>query len=233
MLAAALLIAWWAQAEPAPVAEPPPPAGRAAAATPPLGTTAPGPPAPAPFDNAFEVTVNFARRLGSEGQSIGPANGVSVGGEYQRRYLATADGLELSAGLNFFYDRFSTDLTGQTMLDPGLAQRVVSQTNFALMQTVAWRRGRLRPFVEVGGGATIAFFSSPEVALRPGSYDAAQPIARGAAGLSVVVYHGVAATLQGMYTHAFTRPVFTASDGTTYSFLGDLLDLGLGATMQF
>jgi len=98
---------------------------------------------------------------------------------------------------------------------------------------VAWRRGRLRPFVEVGGGATIAFFSSPEIALRPGSYDAAQPIARGVAGLSVVVYHGVAATLQGMYTHAFTRPVFTASDGTTYSFLGDLLDLGLGAVMQF
>jgi len=233
MLVAAFLFAWWAQAEPAPAAEPPSPASRAAPTTPPLGTTVPGPSAPAPLDNAFGVTVNFARRLGSPGQSIGPANGVSVGGDYQRRYLATPDGLELSAGLDFFYDRFSTDLTGQTMLDPGLAQRVVSQTNFALMQTVAWRRGRLRTFVEVGGGATIAFFSSPEVALRPGSYDTVQPIARGVAGLSVVVYHDVAATLQGTYTHAFTRPVFTASDGTAYSFLGDLLDLGLGATMQF
>jgi hypothetical protein len=233
MLAAALLIAWWAQAEPAPAAEPPPPAGRAAPATPPFGTTASGPPAPEPLDNIFGVTVNFAHRLGREGQRIGPANGVSVGGDYQRRYLVMPGGLELAAGLDFFYDRFSTDLTGQTMLDPGLAQRVVSQTNFALMQTVAWRHGRLRTFVEVGGGATIAFFSSPEIALRPGSYDAVQPIARGAAGLSVVVYHDVAATLKGMYTHAFTRPVFTASDGTTYSFLGDLLDLGLGAVMQF
>jgi hypothetical protein len=233
MLAAALLITWWAQAEPAPAAEPPPPASRAAPTTPPLGAAATGPSAPAPLDNAFGVTVNFAHRQGHEGQSIGPANGISVGGDYQRRYLVTPDGLELSGGLDFFYDRFSTDLTGQMMLDPGLAQRVVSQTNFALMQTVTWRKGRLRPFVEVGGGATIAFFSSPEVALRPGSYDAVQPIARGAVGLSVVVYHDVAATLQGMYTHAFTRPVFTASDGTTYSFLGDLLDLGLGATMQF
>jgi hypothetical protein len=185
------------------------------------------------LDNAFGVYVCFARRLGSEGQSIGPANGVSVGGDYERRYFDTPTGFELAGGLDFFYDRFSTDLSGSMLLDPGLAQRVVSQTSFALMQTAGWRRGRVRPFAKLGVGATIAFFSSPEIALRPGSFDAVQPLARGAAGLSVDVTRGIAVSLQGTFTHTFTRPVFTAADGTRYSFLGDLLDLGLGVVMQF
>jgi len=188
---------------------------------------------PPVLDNGFGVYVCFAHRLGSEGRSIGPTNGVSVGGDYERRYFATPEGLELGAGLDFFYDRFSSDLSGSMMLDPGLAQRVVSQTSFALMQTVGWRHGRVRPFVKAGGGVTIAFFSSPEIALRPGSFDAAQPLARAAAGISVVITHDVAVSLQGTFTHPFTRPVFTTADGTSYSFLGDLFDLGLGVVMQF
>jgi hypothetical protein len=195
-------------------------------------TVAPATPPPV-LDNAFGVYACYARRLGHEGQSIGPANGVSVGGDYERRYFDTPAGFELGGGLDFFYDRFSTDLSGSMLLDPGLAQRIVSQTSFAVMQTAAWRRGRVRPFAKLGIGATIAFFSSPEIALRPGSFDAVQPFARGAAGLSVEVAGGVAVSLQGTFTHPFTRPVFTATDGTTYSFLGDVLDLGLGAVMQF
>jgi hypothetical protein len=236
MLAAALLASWWAQAEPAPDATPPQsPATAAPAAGPrPAATATVAPAAPPPvLDNAFGVYACFARRLGSEGQSIGPANGVSVGGDYERRYFDLPTGFELGAGLDFFYDRFSSDLSGSMQLDPGLAQRVVSQTSFALMQTVGWRRGRVRPFGKVGLGATIAFFSSPEIALRPGSFDAVQPLARGAAGLSVDVIRGIAVSLQGTYTHTFTRPVFTTDDGHAYSFLGDVLDLGLGVVMQF
>jgi hypothetical protein len=217
-----------AGAEPAPVAAAPT-AGPHPAAT---ATVAPAAPPPV-LDNAFGVYACFARRLGSEGQSIGPANGVSVGGDYERRTFDLPTGFELGVGLDFFYDRFSSDLSGSMQLDPGLAQRVVSQTSFALMQTAGWRRGRVRPFAKVGVGATIAFFSSPEIALRPGSFDAVQPLARGAAGLSVDVVRGIAVSLQGTYTHTFTRPVFTTADGNAYSFLGDVLDLGLGVVMQF
>ena len=252
MLAAAVLASLWAQAEPAPAgmpsqepratAAPAPgapapgtPAPRPATAAP--AAAAPGTPAPAApepvLDNAFGVYGCFAYRIGSEARSIGPAGGVSVGGDYERRYFATPEGFELGAGLDFFYDRFSADLTGSTMLDPGLAERLVSQTSFAVLQTIALRIGRVRPFAKAGVGVTIAYFSSPEIPLRPGSFDAVQPLARAVAGVSVVARRGVAVALQGAYTHPFTRPVYTASDGTTYSFLGDLFDLGLGVVMSF
>jgi hypothetical protein len=232
MLAVAVLASLWAQAEPAPPEAPPAPPAVAPSPT-------PTPPAAAVArDSALAVYASFAHRLASEGQRLGPANGFSIGGGYERRYLTTPAGFELGAGLDFFYDRFATDVTGSSMVAPGQeqefpAERVISQTGFALVQTAAWRAGRVRPFAKVGFGMTVAYFSSPEIALRPGSFDAVQPLARGALGLSVVVAHDVAICAQGGYTLLFTRPGYTTSDAVTYSFLGDLLDLGLGVVMQF
>jgi hypothetical protein len=207
------------------------------------GTAAPSalatvPLPPAAFDNALGIYGCFAYRLGNEGQSVGPAIGFSLGGEYERRYFATPPGLELGAGLDFFYDRFASDVTGSAMVAPGqeqayAAQRLLSQTSFALIQTAAWRIGRVRPFVKLGFGATIAYFSSPELQFRPGSFDAVQPLGRAATGLSVVVYRNIALSLRIAYSHLFTRPVYRANDAATYSFLGDLFDLGLGVVMPF
>lgn len=215
MLAAAVLACWWAQASAPPVSASPPP-----------------PPPPA-RDNAVGVYGSYARRLGDEGRNVGPAGGFSIGGNYEHRYYATPTGFELGAGLDFFYDRFATELDDPALLDVGLSERIISQTSFALAQTVAWRLGRVRPFAKAGAGVSIAYFSSPEMMFRPGSFDAVQPLARAAAGVSVVVTHDVAVSLQGMFTHLFTRPVYTTGDGATYSFFGDLLDLGLGMVMQF
>ncbi len=215
MLAAAVLAWWWAQASPPPVPASPPP------------------PPPPVLDNAVGVTGSYARRLGDEGRNVGPAGGFSIGGTYERRYRATPAGFELGAGLDFFYARFTTELDDPALLDVGLSERIISQTSFALTQTVAWRLGRVRPFAKVGAGVSIAYFSSPEIMFRPGSFDAVQPLGRAAAGLSVVVTHDIAVSLQGMLTHLFTRPIYTASDGATYSFFGDLVDLGLGVVMQF
>ena len=231
MLAAAVLASLWAQAEPAPpepAANPPP--------TAPVVAT-PGPaPAPVP-DNVIGVYFGWGRRLGNEPEVVGPANGISVGGTYQRRYLTLGSGFELGTAVDFFYDKWQTSVTGSTMVAPGQEQtfpseRVISQTSFALLQTGVWRRGRARAFLGVGPGFTIAYFSTPELVFRPGSFDAVQPMLRGAAGLDVVLTHDTAIALRAGYTLVFSHPTYTPST-TTYSFLGDFFDLGAGVVFQF
>ena len=216
MLTAAVLAWLWAQASAPATASPPAP-----------------PPPPPVLDNAVGVTGSYARRLGDEGRNVGPASGFSIGGDYEHRYYATPTGFELGVGLDFFYDRFATELDDPALLDVGLSERIISQTSFALAQTVAWRLGRVRPFAKAGAGVSIAYFSSPEIMFRPGSFDAVQPLARATVGVRVVVYRDVAVSLQGMFTHLFTRPAYTTNDGAVYSLFGDLFDLGLGVVMQF
>ncbi|HVV49830.1 MAG TPA: hypothetical protein VHO06_09240 [Polyangia bacterium] len=224
MLAALVVASLLAQAEPAP---PEPGAPVVAAPTPP-------PPTP---DNTFAVYAGWGRRLGSEASTIGPANGFSVGGLYQRRYLTLAGGFELGGALDFFYDKFETDVTGSAMDDNGNeqtfpAQRTISQTSFTLLQTAAWRRGRVRPFLGAGPGFTIAYFSTPELLYRPGSFDAVQPLLRGAGGLDVQITHDVIVSVRAGYTLVLTHPTYTPAT-VSYSFLGDLFDADLGVAFQF
>lgn len=229
MLAAALLVSLWAQAEPAPPEPGAPPPAAPVVAT-------PSPP-PSDKDNTIGIYFGWGRRLGNEPNVVGPANGISVGGSYQRRYLTLGDGFELGAGVDFFYDKWQTGVTGSTMVAPGQEQtfpseRVISQTSFALLQTGVWRRGRARTFLGVGPGFTIGYFSTPELTFRPGSFDAVQPMLRGAAGVDVVITHDTAVALRAGYTLVFTHPTYTPST-TTYSFLGDFFDLGAGVVFQF
>jgi hypothetical protein len=231
MLAAAVLASLWAQAEPAPSEPALPPAQSA-----PVVST-PAPSAPLVPDNTIGVYFGWGRRLGSGPDVVGPANGISVGGSYQRRYLTLGAGFELGAAFDFFYDKWQTGVTGSTMVAPGQEQtfaseRIVSQTSFALLQTGAWRRGRGRAFLGVGPGFTIAYFSTPELMFRPGSFDAVQPMLRSAAGFDVILTHDTAIALRAGYTLVFTHPAFTPGT-TTYAFLGDFFDLGAGVVFQF
>jgi|HubBroStandDraft_2_1064218.scaffolds.fasta_scaffold87186_2 hypothetical protein len=230
MLAAAVLASWLAQAEPAPAeATPSAPSTTSVAIAP-----APAPPTP---DNVVGVYGGWGRRLGGEAQTVGPANGISVGGSYQRRYLTLLDHLELGAGLDFFYDKYQTDVTGSTMVAEGQeqtfsAERIISQASFVLTQTVAWRLGRVRPFAQVGLGFAIAYFSTPELAFRPGSFDAVQPLGRGTVGLDVGITHDIGISLRAGYTLVFTHPTFMPGT-TSFSFLGDSLDVDLGVVLPF
>jgi hypothetical protein len=250
MVAVAVLASWLAQAEPAP-AEPTPATPAAASAptaptpaspgTPSAPTApivaAPKPGAPPP-DNAVGVYAGWGHRLGREAATVGPANGISVGGTYQRRYLTLLGDLELGAGLDFFYDKYVTDVTGSMTVASGqeqmfLSQRAISQASFALTQTVAWRQGRVRPFAQVGLGFAVSYFSTPELTFRPGTFDAVQPLGRGAIGLDVGVTHDIAISVRAGYTLVFTHPAYTPATTTTYSFLGDSLDVDLGVVLPF
>ncbi len=230
MLPALVLASWWAQADPAPAAPPVPPATASAPAPPPAS------------DNRLSLAAGYARRLGAEGGALGPRNGFAVGGDYERRLVTLPSLLELSAGVDFRYDRFRTPATGTSAPVPGEVQpyssdRVLSQTSFAATAGAAARWRRLRPFVQVGAGATIAYFSSPEMTLRPGNLTAVQPLGRGTAGLDVAITDQIGVTVRLAYTHVFTHPTLTtdANSGApaTYSFLGDLFDAGAGVVLGF
>ena len=239
MLAAAVLASWLAQAEPAPAA---PTAATPSRANAPNVPNVPNraastpPPAPAP-DNAVGVYAGWGHRLGHEAETIGPANGISVGGTYQRRYLTLLGNLELGAGLDFFYDKYVTDVTGSMTVASGqeqmfLSQRVISQASFALTQTVAWRQGRVRPFAQVAVGFAVSYFSTPELTFRPGTFDAVQPLGRGTVGLDVGITQAIAISARAGYTLVFTHPAYTPGT-TSYSFLGDSLDVDLGVVLPF
>jgi hypothetical protein len=222
------LAALLAQAEPAPApaSAPPPllPPSAAALATP---------------DNALSVHARFAYRLGNEGSRLGPAAGFSLGGSFERRYLVAPDGrFELGAAVDFFYDRFSRGVTGSSMVAPGqeqpfAAQRTLSQTSFALLQTAGLRAGPVRPFVAVGVGLTLAYFNTPEADLRPGTANATQPLGRAVAGVDIAVSHAASLTVRADYTHLWTRPTFVTTAGQSYDLFGDLFDMGLGMLVRF
>jgi hypothetical protein len=225
MLAAALLASLWAQAEQAPA--PPPAPARPAAVTPPAA-----PP------NGISVQARLAYRVGNDVQAVGPAAGFSLGGMFERRTFASRRGIELGAAIDFFYDHFSTAVVGSAMDASGqetsfAADRTLSRTSFALLQTAGWRTADFRIFAAAGVGVTIGYFSSPEVELRPGSKTAAQPLARGALGAEIALSALTAVVLRADYTHAFTRPTLTTDAGPAYSLFGDTLDAGAGLLVRF
>jgi len=225
MLAAALLASLLAQAEQAPAPPPAPPRPVPVAA------------APAPPPNEISVHARLAYRIGSDAQ-VGPSAGFSLGGMFERRYLASRRGMELGAAVDFFYDHFSTAVVGSSVDATGqetqyAADRTLSRTSFALLQTVGWRTPDLRIFAAVGAGITIGYFSSPELVLRPGNTTAAQPLARAALGAEIALSPLTAVVLRADYSHAFTRPLFTTEAGPAYSLFGDVFDAGAGMLVRF
>src|SRR5436305_7160068 len=136
MLPALVLASWWAQADPAP-AEPPAAPSVAPATPAPTGATA-------ATDNRLSIDLGYARRLGDEGGALGPRNGFGLGADYERRIVALQAQVDLSAGVDFRYDKFQTAVTGTSMAAPGgvqtyAAERVLSQTSFAATAGAAGR----------------------------------------------------------------------------------------------
>jgi hypothetical protein len=229
MLAASLLASLLAQAEPAPPESAPLPP--ALLAEPVL-----------PRANAVSVHASLAYRVGVGGDNLGPAGGFSISGGFERRYFVVAGVLQLGAAIDFSYQRFSTGVEGSAMTGTGEevfdGQRTLSKTGFALIQTVAVQLGRVRPFIGLGPGLAINFFSSPEVTLRPGSKTAVQPMAQAMAGFDVDMGGNTAIVVRADVTHPFTDPVFTPSlspqnPPPRYALFGDVVDVGFGLLVRF
>jgi len=183
--------------------------------------------------NSVSVHVRYAYRVGSEGDSLAPSTGMSLGGEFERRLLAFESGLELGLAVDFFYDRFWKDVigaapgpTGQELM---ITTRAISQTSFALMETTAWRYADMRVFAGIGGGLTIGYFGSPDLAA---SRTAAKPLTRASLGFDFAITPKMAAIMRVDYNHIFDHETFTAS-GNTYLLFGDIFDAGIGLLVRF
>ena len=261
MFAAVLLASVLAQAEqaPAPAAPPAPAAGPAEAAPGPAepapgtaapgaspGTTTPTPPpsaaqpAPPPVvaqpepqvpANSVSVHVRYAYRVGAEGDTVAPAAGMSLGGEFERRLKAFQSGFELGLAVDFFYDRFSKDVIATTSQGQMIASQTLSQTSFAVMETTGWRYADMRLYAGVGAGFGIGFFASPN--LSASSTTSWQPLARGVLGFDFAISKMMAAILRLDYNRSLNHESYTTAAGGTYPLFGDIFDAGIGLLLRF
>jgi len=245
--------------EPAQPVEPLAPTGAAPASTPtPTPTEEPAAPASAPRTTTFgsperplapgppqtlTILAGFAYRVGDAGTQVGPAGGFSLGGSFEYRYARLAPAVDFGAALDFLFDQFSRGVIGSTLDDNGVEQtsagtRTVTSTSFALMQTIGTRAGRLHAWGAAGGGLSIGYFSSPELALRAkgersGSSTAFLPMARAALGADVEIKDHFALGLRATYSHMLQSSAYATSAGSTVHLFGDVLDIHAGLFYRF
>jgi hypothetical protein len=191
---ALVVVSWLAQAELAPAEEPPAPSAPMA---PPLEAS------PRRPLHSVAVHGRFAYRPNDSGSNV-PRAGFSLGGTFERRYADLGNVFGLGVGLDFFFDRFSSDGTHVSLMPNAL-----TQTSFVALQTVALDRLPVRPWVAAGAGVAV------ESSVRP--------VARGAAGVELGLTRSTAIALRADLTHALSGA------GST----GDILDVGLGLLERF
>jgi len=216
--APALLVAsWLAQADPAPFDPPaPPPAGAPAPAA---SIDEPAHPHP----NGMAVHGRFAYRA-NDGNDGAPASGFSLGASFEHRYAAVSR-FDLGVGVDLFYDRFSAD--GDYV---SLVPHLVTQTSFAVFQTVSTDLGPVRPWIAAGAGLTVAYFSGTDAADMHVTDSALQPLVRAAVGVDVELAPREAVVVRADYTHPLTGPTV---GGFAASPFGDLIDVGVGFLYRF
>lgn len=224
------------EAPPPPAPAPPPPALVPPAPAPaPPQPTPPDAPPPPPGPNQLRVYAAFAYRP-DDGGGIVTQAGFSIGGSFERRYLKLAGGADFGVAIEGAFTRFST--AGSPVIVPGQAMayaatRTLTQTGFALLQTVGWQLGGVRPFVAAGGGVSLGYFSTPEVELRPGTASSTQPLARVMAGVDIAFSPTTAVIVRAGYTHMFSSPTFDTEAAGSFALFGSLLDVGAGMAARF
>jgi hypothetical protein len=220
----ALLVA---QAEPAP---PPPSHGDPA----PSVTEAPaGPPA-----TALGFGAAAAFRFGAAGRDVPPRLGFSIHPSFERRYALVASWLDLGVQLDFSFDRFAERVTLAVPLQGGREApfddvRTVSHFDFAALQTIGARVGRVRPWGAAGLGVSLAHFSTLEPEYRPGEQRATRPVVRGAAGVDVHILPQTSVGLRVDGAWMLFAPRFTTQAGRTISAFGDRLAIGAAVRYWF
>lgn len=201
-----------------------PVAAAPAAPAPPPGVPTPEHPYPA---NSVSVHVRYAYRVDSGGDSLVPAAGLSLGGEFERRLHAFDSGFEVGVAFDFFYNRFTKDVIAGTEI----AARTLSHTSFALMETTAWRYSDLRVFAAIGAGFAVGYFTIPDVAAN--ATTELQPFARAALGMDFAVTGRTAAILRVDYNRSLGRDVTYPVGGEMRPLFGDIFDAGIGLLVRF
>lgn len=222
----------WAQAEPAPPetshdagAPGSPPASSAPqAAELPGDLLAPTPPYFA------EAAIRLAQR---PGVALGPQLGVGVGLTLGARWLTLWQQIELATALDFAYAQHRKDVQGIRLLPNGMeetfgGQRLNSENTFGALQTFMLAVPFVRPWVGVGGGVAVSYFSSDEKAFRPGSTRAYRPYGQFAGGIAIALRGQNYLNLRVDYHVMTHNPQLQTESGVPQTVFGDLVTVGVG-----
>jgi len=180
---------------------------------------------------------HFAYRLGEAGRAISPPHGYGLAGTLEVQYLKPWRGLEVALGIDFGFDRFATAEQGAVRIGGEeqffAATRVISETTFVLLHTVAVRAGAIRPYVSVGGGVGLGYFESSDVSLRPGTASDTHLLGRVSAGVDLAVTPFWAVTIRADYTAVRRSSPFITETGRSLPLFGDVFALGPGISYRF
>lgn len=206
----------WAQAEPAPPEYVPP------------GHEKPAPP-PSPYRWHIGVDADLAVPLGALPPSLPP---VGWGAAVQiARALADLGRLRLGLGASFAYRRVQHDKT--SAIPFGDTQQFVSHMTFAGLLMLDGIFGRVRPWLGVGGGVSVAQYQNPatEPSQSATNLGAVLPLIQVAAGVGVEVWKHMDIGLAGEIDPTFSSVAIGMPARTVFS--PGLFALRLGAGFRF
>jgi hypothetical protein len=224
-----------AQAEPAPEGYIPPgrntPLPPTATTTPPASPT--GEPGAPPYVKPeppplWHVAAGprMAVRLGSGPPKlplIGYGGGVNIS-----RALVPFGRLRFGVGFDFAYDRVFRDLPA-----PLIGSQELSHATFAAVAVVDGLFGRVRPFLEAGGGLSVGDYNNPDVAAgaKPDSAIEALGLIHLALGLGVRVWESFEIGLRGELNLTFSSTQLGTPPAPV--FAPGLFDLALDLGWRF
>ena len=224
----------WAQAEPAPEGYVPPghsgPIEPSAPAepgySPPRPGAAPQPSGPLPLWH-ISIAPRLVVRLGDgppQMATVGYGGGVQVA---RSLFNLGRTGLRFGLGANFAYDRVSRDKP-----KPALGTQSLSHATFAAVLIVDGIFGRVRPFLGVGGGLSVAAYDDSGTATAKATNDvAALGLVQLSLGVGVRVYESFELGLHGEFNFTFSND--TVGDPPKPIFQPGLFALGLDLGFRF
>jgi hypothetical protein len=173
--------------------------------------------------------------------------GFGLGVLIQRRYALAADRIELGAGIDFTFERYSRTLLVRTAGAaagggaPAASEqtRQLTHSTFAVVHPVALRAGPVRIGLAAGAGLDVAYYTSDERAasgadaLLPDEVRATRPCLRASAALEVAVTTRTAVGLAADYTYVFAKPAASTAAARAYHPIVDRLAAGLTLVYAF
>lgn len=184
----------------------------------------PAPPPPGPPVATVSVVAGLASRIGTDASRMGPSVGFSFGGSLQRRYAALSPDLVLGLAADFFYYRFSS----------AAPDRTITETAFSLLQTFDVRTGATHIWFAAGAGLALGYFSTSENAAAVETASARQPFARVVGGADVAISAQASVGFRAGYMSMLTAGPTTTMNGVPIiePFV-DLLDIQVGLFYRF
>jgi hypothetical protein len=147
------------------------------------------------------------------------------GGVQVARALVPFGRARFGVGADFGYDRFQHEVK-TSMFSSGT--QFVGHATFAAMAVLDGIIGRVRPWLAVGGGFSVANYENPATATNPkgNSIVGAAGLVKVGAGVGVVVYEGIELGLRADYDATLSSKAVNGTNIWQPGFMSLALDLG-------